>query len=822
MNKTVDGAAHCATIRLLATSLLTFAVALSPQLLRGASVGEGEERQHYSQPDEAVTRLLTATPPPEPLVHASSGRVALLFRQPVVSLERLARPFLGLAGFRFDPLSRTSGVSPLVEFVEIINVSGSTDQRAMRWELRPDEKLDHIHFSPNGRYLSALKVGVGGSLALVLFDLHTGVERRLNVPVNAAWGEPCQWVDEQDMLCRVLPEDPPPIPTKRMAPVVLEHQGGPSPTRTYNNLLQNANEDALFEYFFTGELARVSIDGSMQRIAQTRGLFSKFTPSADGNFTLITRLQQPYPRLVPARRFPNVLEVWDLAEGKRVFQSRPAGFGVGKVAGVPDRPRRVAWKPGSSHTVGFIERQVSADAKSSGDAVYRWLSVAAPFDREPQVIVSSDQPIDRFGWTSAGTPYFFISDEDGAGVTAFIVAADGAAQQVWSGRAGARYMDAGKAIKVDGRDGPVLEIDGRIFIAGHGLSEIGPRPFLDAYNLKTQASERLFTSDAGVFEEVLAVLDADGPVLLTSRETETTPPNLYRVKGRSRLALRPLSSPYPDLDKVERRVIRYRRDDNVALSGTLYLPQGWQDGDEPLPTLVWIYPYEFQDQEHAERMDVRGFRYHKVKGPSPLAAVLEGYAVLLNPTVPIVGEGSEVNDTYVKQLVASAEAAVDYLVDGGISDAARIAVGGRSYGAFSSANLLVHSRRFATAISMSGAYNRTLTPFGFQHEKRSFWQAADMYTSISPFFHADKIEAPILLVHGGADPNPGTPTLQAKRFFHALVGEGVPVRYVELPFEGHHYWARESVLDASREMIDWLDRILAPTEAVEEPQTPTQ
>jgi dipeptidyl aminopeptidase/acylaminoacyl peptidase len=247
----------------------------------------------------------------------------------------------------------------------------------------------------------------------------------------------------------------------------------------------------------------------------------------------------------------------------------------------------------------------------------------------------------------------------------------------------------------------------------------------------------------------------------------------------------------------------------VALSGTLYLPAGHREG-EPLPTLVWIYPTEFSDPEQAEQMDLRFFRYHKVKGPSPLAAVVAGYAALLNPTVPIVSDGAETTDDYIPQLVASVEAAVDYLVESGISEPGRLAVAGRSYGAFSSANLLIHSDRFATAIAMSGAYNRTLTPYGFQHERRSFWEATDYYTSISPFFNVEKIERPILLIHGGSDENPGTVPFGARRFFHALIGEGVTSRYVELPFEGHHYWARENVLLAAAEMLDWLDRTIGP------------
>jgi dipeptidyl aminopeptidase/acylaminoacyl peptidase len=241
----------------------------------------------------------------------------------------------------------------------------------------------------------------------------------------------------------------------------------------------------------------------------------------------------------------------------------------------------------------------------------------------------------------------------------------------------------------------------------------------------------------------------------------------------------------------------------------LYLPENYREG-ERLPTLVWIYPTEFSDPEQAAQMDLRFFRFHKVKGPSPLAAVVAGYAVLLNPTVPILSEESGIGGDYLSQLVASVEAAVDHLVELGVSDPKRLAVAGRSYGAFSSANLLIHSDRFATAIAMSGAYNRTLTPFGFQHEERSVWEATEMYTSISPFFFADEVKVPILLVHGGSDENPGTIPFQARRFFHALLGSGGQARYVELPFEGHHYWGRENVLLAAAEMLDWLERIIGP------------
>jgi len=755
----------------------------------------------YRVPSDAVVRLLTSPPPPTPLLHTGSGRVALLYREPVIALERLARPRLGLAGYRYDPRSRTSDVAPLVERVELVRIDGAAEGDLVEWRPADGALLDDVRFSPDGRTLSAVAVGRGPA-RLALFDVESGRERILDVPLNPAWGEPCSWVEDNSLLCRLVPADLPALPPEHIEPDVLEHFGGAAPTRTWSNLLESAYEEALFEHYFAVELARVERDGRTTRLEVTPGLVASVSPSPDGTLAVLTRIERPFSRLVPARQFPSRVELWDMDSGRLLYASRPTGFAITEEESGRGDPRRADWVPGASSTLGWIER-TSDDGRFQQD---RWLVFAAPFEGEPQELVRSDRPIVRFGWTTAGTPWFVTLLEAGAGVRVSVVFPDGP-QEVWSGATGDQYGSPGRAVRVDGDQGPALEAEGRIFLAGDGRGPDGPRPYLDVLDLRSHETQRVFEAEPGVFEVVVGVLDPAGPVLLTSRETESEPPNLYRVSGGERRALRPLASPYPELEGVTRRVVRYTRADGVALSGSLYLPAGW-NGEEPLPTMVWIYPYEFTDRDQAEQVDVRAFRFHQVKGPSPLAALLAGYAVLLNPTVPILYEGSNVVDDYIPQLVASVEAAVDHLVSIGVTQPGHVAVAGRSYGAFSSANLLVHSRRFATAIAMSGAYNRTLTPFGFQHEKRSFWDATALYTSISPFFNANRIEVPILLVHGGADENPGTPTLQARRFLHALVGEGVPVRYVELPYEGHHYWARESVLHAAAEMIDWLDRTI--------------
>jgi dipeptidyl aminopeptidase/acylaminoacyl peptidase len=764
----------------------------------GVATAASAAEDDYRTPSPAVVRLLTATPPPQPIVHARSGRVGLLFLEAVVPLERLARPFFGLAGFRFEPISRTSGIQPLVTRVEVVDAGAAPTGAPIEW--RPSGALDYVTFSPDGRRLSGIAL-TSGAARLAIFDVETGTERVLDVPVNPAWGNPCTWVATDALLCRLVPQDLGPVPAARIAPEALEHTSGPAPTRVYANLLESSHEDALFEHYFSVELGRVGLDGTVRRLP-ARGLFETVEPSPDGAYAVVTRIERPFPRLVPAPQFPSSVEVWDLARGERRYASRPMGFGTRPAKDGREDPTHFAWLQGHPTALGWIERTF----EDGEVAVDRWMALDAPDAAAAREIARSPRPIRSFGWTSTGTPYFVTTTDGGAGVHVHVVTAEGA-RELWSGTSEDRYNDPGHPLRVDGDQGPVLEANGRIFIAADGLGPQGPRPFLDALELPTGRRERIFTAEQGVFERVLAVLDPATRTLVTSRETERDPPNLFAVRGDVRTALRPYTTPYPDLEGVQRRVVTYRREDGVGLSGTLYLPANHSPGTT-LPTVLWIYPYEFSDREQAEQLDVRLFQFHKVAGPSPLSLLLSGYAVLLNPTVPIVHETGGATDAYLTQLVASAEAAVDHLVATGIAQPSRIGVGGRSYGAFSSANLMVHSRRFATAVAMSGAYNRTLTPFGFQHERRSFWQATQLYANISPFFHVDKIEAPILLVHGGADDNPGTPTLQARRFFHALVGEGVPVRYVELPFEGHHYWARENVLDAAAEMIAWFDRTI--------------
>jgi len=757
----------------------------------------------YRTPAEPIVDLLTAERPPESLLHASASRIALLTREPLIPLARLERPFLGLAGYRFDPVSGTSNRDPLVSRIEIVTLDHDGEQTHVLWQPAPGVLLDHVQFSPDGRYLLATAI-TGEPARLVVFDIVEGREFFVPAPINAAWGTPCWWTGSTGLLCRVAPEHRGAPPELVSGPRIIEHPGGRLPTRTYTNLIENARDEALFSHFFTSELALVGLDGAVRRLSGSEGLVARVRVAPDGSFAVASRLERPFPRVVPARRFPHVDEVWDLAAGTKVHRlprdaTTPVGF--------PVEPRKLRWKPGTPAVLGWIDKNVGPERNRTSV----WRVVEAPFAAPARDLVRTTSSIDRFGWTTAGTPFFISESKRRMHVDAYVVL-DGTTHAIWSGSSQDLYDNPGRALRTRGATGQIYEADGRIFLAGDGLGPSGPEPFLDSFELGTLETRRLFTSTAGGYEPVLGLLDTGW--LITSRESETSPPTLYARRGAVDQPLRPVVDPFPQLAPITRRLVEYHRKDGLRLEATLYLPPEAADG--PLPTLVWIYPYEFVDRTFAEQSGVRRFRFHNVKGPSPLAVTLAGYALLLSPTMPIIGEPGEANDQYLTQLAANADAAVQYVVDQGITDPDRVAIAGRSYGAFSTANLLAHTDLFRTGIAISGAYNRTLTPFGFQREYRSFWKESTLYARISPFFEADHIDEPLLLIHGAADQNAGTRPSQARRFFHALVGNGVPVRYLELPYEGHHYWGRESVLHITAEILDWLQRTLGPASAQED------
>ena len=451
------------------------------------------------------------------------------------------------------------------------------------------------------------------------------------------------------------------------------------------------------------------------------------------------------------------------------------------------------------------------------------MAVTAPFTGEPTEIARTEWRYGGISFTEKGIALLSESDRASRRTRTWILETGAAPRKLWDRRQDAAYENPGSPVMrrdsggggfggggggFGGGSGAVIMQTGDyIFLTGPGASPEGDRPFIDRLNLKTLATERLFRSDSKSYETVIALLSDDGKTILTRSETPTDPPNYYvrELPGEAKRAVTAFRDPQPQLRGVTHQLVTYQRKDGVKLSATLYLPPGYKQGQR-LPVIMWAYPREFGDPDSASQITGSASRFTTVSGYSHLFLLLSGYAIFDNPTMPIIGPGETANDHYVEQLVDDAQAAIDKVVEMGVGDRDRIGVGGHSYGAFMTANLLAHSRLFRAGFAESGAYNRSLTPFGFQSERRTFWEVPDLYAKMSPFWYANQIKDPILLMHGEADDNSGTFPIQSERFYMALKGFGATVRYETLPFEAHGYAGRETLLHILAERINWFDK----------------
>jgi dipeptidyl aminopeptidase/acylaminoacyl peptidase len=479
---------------------------------------------------------------------------------------------------------------------------------------------------------------------------------------------------------------------------------------------------------------------------------------------------------------------------------------------VPTGPREVAWQSSAPATLVWSDALDGGDPRRAAAQRDRVVALDAPFAAAPRELVRTAARTDEIRWLEHDQRALVRTYDRASRTHATLLLdarAPGTASQLATLRDGDLYGDPGLPVTTPGANGDlVVQHDGdAVWLRGMGHGAEGMRPFLDRLDLRSGQKQRLFRSELQPLETPLAPLDPGAARILTQRQSPTEPPNLF-VRTRSGDALRPLTAfqdPAPALRRIGRRVVSYKRPDGVELSFTLYTPPGWHEGQR-LPAFVWAYPLEYLDHATASQNTNSAQTFVNPGGTAPVLLALAGYAVLDNASMPIVGDPKVVNDTYVEQLVADAQAVVDEAVAIGVADRGRIAVGGHSYGAFMTANLLAHTRLFRAGIARSGAYNRTLTPFGFQSETRTYWEAPALYTAMSPFTYASAIKDPLLLIHGQADDNTGTFPVQSERMYAAIRGNGGTARLVLLPYEAHGYAARESVQTTMAEMVDWLDR----------------
>jgi dipeptidyl aminopeptidase/acylaminoacyl peptidase len=761
----------------------------------------------YLTPPKAIVDILDAEPLPTVVVSPDGGTMALMSRRSMPTIEEVSQPMLRLAGVRINPKTNGPHRAPSGTGITLRAIATGSERKIA---VPPNARLGAISFSPDGKrfYFTNTR---DTRIDLYIADVATGQTRMVDAPLNDVSGS-CRWLaDGTSLLCGfvIAGRNAAPAPPKAPSgPNIQENFGKPSPGRTYQDLLTSSYDEDLFEYYFTNQLAFVNAADAKRTPVGKPGLIAPFwTVSPNGQFILVQRIKRPFSRLLPWPEFPTDVEVWNRAGEKvRTIADVPMGDVV-PILGVHVGPRSYRWNPLDPATLVWVEALDKGDIKNKVPHRDRVVTLKAPFTGEPAEVAKTEYRYSGTSFTEKGTILLHEADRASRMTRTWLLSADWSGpRKLWDRKQQDSYTDPGSPMVRPGK-ALILQAGDSIYLNGTGASPEGDRPFLDRLNLQTLTTERLFRSDSMSYESVVSLLDDNASKVLTRYETRTEPPNyvVRDLKGGSKQVITQFKDPHPQITAAERSLVTYKRKDGVQLSGTIYVPPGYKKGT-PLPMFVWAYPREFVDADSAGQVSGSPHRFATVSGASHLLLLTQGYAIFDGPAMPIVGPGETANDTYVDQLVSSAEAAVDKAVEMGVADRQRLGVGGHSYGAFMTANLLAHSDIFAAGIARSGAYNRTLTPFGFQAETRTFWEIPQVYERMSPFWYADKINEPILLIHGEADDNSGTFPIQSERLYMALKGHGATVRYVTLPNEAHGYSARESNLHTIAEMLNWLDK----------------
>ena len=786
----------------------------------------GAAQTTYREPPAALKAIADAPRAPQVTLSPRRDLMAMTAIPGLPGIDVVAQPEDKLAGLRIHP--RVLAPSNFTFGNDLWLLEVDTGKEIRIAGLPQPLSIAGIGFSPDQKYLAVNQVEPkSGINALWLVDVAARRARLLSRDLNTISGRPFQWTpDSRALLVTLRPAGagavPPAddgIPTGPNVQQADAGGGRVTSVRTYPDLLRNEADARRFEHLLRVQPALVGVDGKVTRIAAP-DLYTRIEIAPGGRHLLSQRLARPFSYLVPASFFPRVIEVRDLA-GKVLHTVARLPLVEGLPTGndaVPTGVRSIEWRNDAPATLVWVEAQDGGDparAATVRDIVYQQ---PAPFTARPVELARLST---RYAGTQWGRGDLALLSEYWWKTRQYKTwrvqpdAPQTAPQLFEQGSREDRYADKGSPVTRQDARGQALLLTtpdgGAIYRIGEGASPEGDRPFLDRQALADGRSTRLFHSSGARYERPVAMLDAEGRRIITSREAPEERPNFW-LRDLSRTddgrALTRFPHPTPQLVGVRKELIRYKRADGVDLTGTLYLPAGYEPArDGRLPLLMWAYPGEFKSAAAASQVSGSPYRFNNISYWGPLPWLAMGYAVLDNPTMPIIGEGDqEPNDRYVAQLQANAQAAVDEVVRRGVADPDRIAVGGHSYGAFMTANLLAHTRLFRAGIARSGAYNRTLTPSGFQAEERNFWQAADTYAAMSPFNHADRIKDALLLIHGEEDNNSGTFPIQSERMYQAVRGLGGNVRLVMLPKESLGYRARESIYTMLAETHDWLER----------------
>jgi dipeptidyl aminopeptidase/acylaminoacyl peptidase len=811
----------------------------------------------YQKPPKAIEDILNS--PTTPTLSLSPNHAYAIQDSPVryPPIAELSEPMLRLAGIRINP--KTNGLHNTT-FQSNLLLRKIPEGTEIKIALPPNPKLSLARWSPDGSHFAFTNSTAAG-IEIWIGDTSGRTHKLGNVRVNevfgggggrgggAATGGALQWMpDGKSLLVHTVRANrgaPPAEPSVPPGPHIQESLGGGKGAPTYEDLLQNPHDEDLFEYYATSQLAVVdSVTGATSPVGSP-AMIESAQPSPDGKNFIVHYIHKPFSYSYPARQFPTEIEIWDRT-GKMLKKEASiplggTGRGAGAAAAAADEenpiaagPRGLNWLATEPATLIWFEgtggagrggrggrgrggaAPSGATANTPPEPVHDKIMVLkAPFNGTTQVIYEADTGLEGFTFTeNLHTAIVDGGGRGGAGpaTNAYLIDFANpkeAPKPLWT-RGGARYNDPGRPMEKTLPSGArVVILDGdNVFLQGSGPSTTGDHPFMNRYNLATKETKPIFKCDDDHYEVVEGLLEPHGDRFLTRRESPTEPANYYVHTSSGQLtAMTHYPDPQPIMRKVHKELVTYKRPDGVDMSFTLYLPPDYTPG-KPLPTVLWAYPYEYETADAASETATNGsrMRFTEIGGYSEIFFALDGYAVLDNASMPIVGARATVNDHFLEQLLMDAKAAIDKAVEMGVTDRNRVGVGGHSYGAYMTDNLLAHSDLFQAGIAESGAPNRTLTPFGFQSERRTLWDDPDLYIKMSPFMYANKIKSPLLLIHGEADDNTGTFPIQSERMYEAVRGNGGTVRLVFLPSEAHGYRAKETIEHVNWEKLGWFDK----------------
>ncbi|WP_336127174.1 prolyl oligopeptidase family serine peptidase [Mesoflavibacter sp. CH_XMU1422-2] len=778
--------------------------------------GYAQQNLTYQKPSKEILELADADLAPGVQIDSKGEHMVLLYRNQYKSIEELSETELRLAGLRINPVTN---IGSRTNYYTNLKVKQVKDKEAKQVKGLPDNaRLSNFSWSPDESLIACLNTTPKGVEVWIVNIKNANAYKISNANVNANMRSTINWFkDNKHLLVKMLPNDRKELINSATAvpsgPTVSVSDGAKAQNRTYQDLLKTPNDEFNFEQLARSEIKKLSINGEITDFLDA-DMYRGISFSPDGNYIMVTKIKRPFSYLVTYSRFPSESNIYDLngnflktVNNVPLDEVRPKGFmatrtGKRSMQWRSDKPATIVW----AEALDKGDPEVKVDYR---DVVYQ---LDAPFNGQPKEILKTKQRFSGIRWGNDNIAIAFDYWWNTRNLKTYLFNPTTAEAKIISDRNYQDvYSDPGDFVSSKNKYGSyTLTINGdNLYLMGDGYSKEGQFPFIDEYNIKTGKTKRLYKSKyTDKLESLNFAIDMKKGDILVRIESKTDYPNYYirNIKKNKLTAITDFDNPFKSLESVDKRVINYKRNDGLDLEGTLYLPLDYKEG-EKYPMILWAYPREYKDKASASQSTANPNEFVYPYWGSPIYWVTKGYVVLDDAAFPIVGEGNqEPNDTFITQLVANAKAAIDAVDNLGYIDPNKVAVGGHSYGAFMTANLLSHSNLFAAGIARSGAYNRTLTPFGFQSEERSYWEAPEIYNTMSPFMNADKMKTPLLLIHGVADNNSGTYPLQSERYFNALKGLGAPVRLVMLPKESHGYRAKESIMHMLWEQDQWLEK----------------